>query len=67
MYVVLEIQKDNDTVATLVNSYATRNEAENKYHSILSAAAISEVDVHSALMCTDEGIPIKNEHYSHLE
>ena len=66
MFVVIELQQ-TDTVATLVNSYADRNEADAKYHSILSAAAISQVPVHSAVMFTAEGNFIKSESYSHGE
>lgn len=64
MFIVIEIQK-NETVSTIVNSYATRNEAENKYHTILAYAAISNVQVHSAVLLTDEGEYIKHECFEH--
>ena len=64
MYIVMEIQT-GDSVATIVNSYADRNTAEQKYHSILSAAAVSEVPKHGAVMLTDEGTRLKNECYIH--
>lgn len=64
MFIVLEIQK-GDQVATLVSSYEDRNSAESKYHTVLSAASISSVPVHSAILMTDEGAPIKYESYAH--
>lgn len=61
MYIVLEIQN----TAVLVNAYNTRNEAENKYHTILAYAAISSVEKHSAVMLTNEGEYIKSECFEH--
>lgn len=66
MFVVMEIQAGNKT-ATLVNSYEDRNAAEQKYHSILAAASVSKVPVHSAVMLTKEGYFIKSEVYKHEE
>ena len=43
MYIVLEIQTST-SVATIVDSYSDRNQAESKYHQILSAAALSSMD-----------------------
>ena len=66
MFVVIEIQA-GDKVATLVNAYEDRNEAESKYHIILGAAAKSKVPVHSAVLLTDTGKTLKAEHYEHKE
>ena len=66
MYIVIEIQT-SDTVATIVNAYEDRNTAEQKYHQILSAAAVSEVPKHGAVMLTDEGVRLKGECYIHEE
>lgn len=64
MYIVLEIQTST-TVATLVNSYEDRNQAESMYHQILSAAAISNVPKHSAVLMDDVGETIKMDSYIH--
>lgn len=64
MYIVIEIQTSN-TVATLVNSYEDRNQAESKYHQILTAAALSSVPKHSAVLMNEIGQTIKNETYTH--
>ena len=63
MYIVLEIQN----TAVLVNSYNTRNEAENKYHTILAYAAVSSIEKHSAVMLTTDGDFIKSECFEHEE
>ncbi len=65
VYLVIEIQSTNDTAANIVNSYDVRSDAESKYHSILAAAAVSEVPVHTAVLITDTGKTLKNESYSH--
>lgn len=68
MYIVIETQTNsNDTVSTLVSSYADRNAAENKYHLVLASAALSQLPVHSAFMLSDEGFLIKSECYKHEE
>jgi hypothetical protein len=66
-YIVIEIQSREGSTSTLVNDYADINEAKSKYHSILSAAAISKVPIHSAVIMTDGGNPIKYESYTHPE
>lgn len=65
MYIVLEIQKSGDTVSTLVNSYANRNAAEQQYHTVLAAAAVSVMELHSAVLMTEDGISIKHESFEH--
>ena len=65
VFIVMEVQSDNETAATLVNSYTNRNEAESKFHQILGAAAISTVPTHSAMLLTDTGKALKSETYTH--
>lgn len=64
MFIVIEIQV-TDKVATIVNSYSDRLEAESKYHQILTAAAISDVPKHGAVLLNDEGQRINSECYIH--
>ena len=64
MFIVIEIQT-GDSVATLDNAYPDRNTAEQKYRMILSAAAVSTVPKHGAVMLTDEGVRLKGECYIH--
>lgn len=39
VYVVIEIQSDENIASVLQNSYSDKNDAENKYHTILAYAA----------------------------
>lgn len=66
-YIILEIQKMNDGSVAIVPpvSYAERDKAEQKYHTVLAYASVSTCDVHSAVMLTDEGELIKKETYYH--
>lgn len=66
MYIVIELQTVNETtVANIVNSYTERAVAEQKYHSILAAAAVSALPCHSATMLDEKGRMIKSEYYTH--
>lgn len=68
MFLVIEIQKTSDTtVGNFVWSYVDRNEAESKFHSVLSQAAISNVPLHSAALLSDEGYTISCQSYSHVQ
>ena len=50
-YIVIEIQVNADGgVGTLVNAYDSYNTAQQQYHTILAAAAVSELPVHSAVV-----------------
>lgn len=58
-YIVIEIQKNADgTVSNLVYAYDDVKQAESKYHAVLSAAAVSSLPCHSAVMVNEEGMPI---------
>lgn len=66
-YVVIELQDLGEQVANIVTAYASVNQAEQKYHEVLSAAAVSQVPVHSAIMLNSEGQYIKSEAYDHRQ
>lgn len=65
MFVVVELQKNGETVSNIVTTHETLNEAESKYHQVLMAAAISTVQIHSAVLLNDSAIPLRHEHYTH--
>lgn len=67
LYIVIEIQAQGDTASTLTNVYTDRQTAENKYHTVLAAAAVSNVPVHSVTMMNEFGFVIKSEYYKHTE
>lgn len=64
-YIVIELQTTNGTTAALVNNYPTRNEAEQKYHQILAAAAVSNVEIHAATILTPDGFQLMSQSYNH--
>lgn len=65
MYLVIEMQKSGDTLSAINYAFNSQNEAESKYHALLSVAAVSDVPVHSAVMLSEEGFPMRNECYKH--
>lgn len=64
MFAVIELQK-TETLATLVDTYATRAEADSKFHAILSAAAVSSIPIHSAVIIDENGLLMANGTYTH--
>lgn len=65
MFIVLEIQNQPESTAVLVNTYEDGYVAENKYHTILAAAATSSVPIHTAVLMNEVGNVLKSEHYAH--
>ena len=66
MFIVIELQK-SDTLAVLSDTYETRNQAEQKYHTVLAYAAVSNVPKHSAVLLNEDGTYIKSESFEHEE
>ena len=66
MYIVIEIQKNTEgVVANIVTAHTTLAEAESKFYTILASAAINSVPVHSAIIVSEEGFPVKHQCYKH--
>lgn len=66
MFIVIELQKDaKGVVSNIVTSHENLAEAESHYYSILASAAISKVPVHSAVIVSEEGFPVKYQCYKH--
>lgn len=49
-YIVMEIQVNNGDIATLTDVYEDIGIAQQKYHTILAAAAVSDLPVHGAVI-----------------
>lgn len=65
-YIVIELQTNREgATANIVTAYTDRYQAETKYHSILAAAAASNVYIHAATILDMYGGVIKSEHYQH--
>lgn len=68
MYIVIELQTyDNGTVGNFVFAFSNYYDAEAKYHTLLSVAAVSALPVHAVAMITNAGHMIKSEYYRHGE
>lgn len=67
-YIVIELQTNTDgTVSNLVYAYTDRNEAEQKYHLVLSSAAVSSLPAHAAVLLTSDGRMLASQCYRHVE
>ena len=64
IFFVLELQTDTSG-AIITWTYNTLAEAESKFYAILSAAALSNVRKHGAIILNDEGIMLKHEVFTH--
>jgi len=66
MYIVIELQKNTEgKVSNIVTAHNTLAEAESKFYTILASAAINNVPVHSAIIVSEEGFPVKHQCYKH--
>ena len=68
-YIVIEIQKfaDGTIAVPPIATYDTLFGALNKYHTVLAAAAISEVPVHSCVVLTETGQEVRLDSYNKAE
>lgn len=54
-WIVVEFQFNGESFGTFGFSFTNRNEAESKYHALLSVAAVSNVNRHGAICFADDG------------
>ena len=66
MYLVLELQKNGEQIASIITKHNSIRDAESKFYTVLAAAAVSTVPLHSASLLTERGELIKNESYEHI-
>jgi len=55
MYIVTELQTNGEVTAVLNDTFTDRGLALQKYHTILAAAAVSQVEVHTAFIVNEIG------------
>lgn len=65
MFAVIEIQKNGATATPITTLFDNKDEAYNRYHSILAAAAVSTVQEHSAILVSEEGNYMFHEKFVH--
>ena len=65
-FIVIELQTNaNGTVGNFVWAYSDENQAFAKYHSVLAAAAVSSLPVHSCVILRNDGLQIAAQAYRH--
>ena len=68
MYIVLEMQTTGDTTAILPPvGFTDLNVAYQKYYQVLSAAAVSKVPIHTAMIISPKGEVIRTDYFEHEE
>ena len=67
MFLVIEIQKTGNQLSHIVTTHETQNEAESKFYTVLSYAAVSELDLHAATILREDGRCIRTGCYEHLD
>ena len=65
-WIVTEIQTYTDgTTGILTDSFTELNAAWQKYYAVLSAAAVSTVSLHTAIISTHEGLQNESKCFKH--
>lgn len=66
-FTVIETQTNNGVMAVLHTEFTDEQEAQahQKYHEVLSYAAVSQVQYHGAAILDKECCIVKNEVYKH--
>ena len=65
MYYVIEIQTLTESGSIIPFGFTDRAEAEAKYHTLLSVAAVSSIPKHGAMLFNADGFVLKSEVYNH--
>lgn len=66
MYVVIEMQTTDGVTAVVPPvAFDDLNHAYQKFYTVLSAAAVSNVPLHSAVIINDRGELIRTESFDH--
>ena len=64
-YLVIEIQTTGNVTAHIATAYDNQPQAEAKFHQILAAAAVSQLEVHSAVILNEFGAVVQQGYYDH--
>ena len=61
IYYVLEFQTTGGTGSVIPTMHQSRQEAEARYHTVLAAAATSEIEKHGAAILSEDLFVVKKE------
>lgn len=67
LYIVIELQRNSNSLTNLVTSHTTLADAEYKFHTVAASAAISNIQRHTVLLVDDEGFEIEKVIFEHNE
>ena len=67
MYIVMEIQKAEERLSTIVTQHETLQDAKAKYFQVLSAAVNSPLERHFVTILTEKGSSLLNDGFDHKE
>ena len=66
MFIVLEVQTNADgTIGIIPTAFDNEAQTQNKYHTVLAYAAVSDLPKHTAFILTDDGYVIESRCYKH--
>lgn len=65
MFTVIELQTTNSITSVITEVFQNREQAEQKFHTVLSYAAVSSVDIHAVSILSPDGSVLKNDVYYH--
>jgi len=65
IFFVIELQDNGISGAALPYAFTDELQAEAQYHTLLAAAAMSQVPVHTVTLIRGDGFVIKSESYDH--
>ena len=67
-YIVIELQtNEQGQTANIVTAYNDEGQAYSKYHAVLSAAAVSSVPYHAAVLLDHAGLQLAQWCFEHIE
>lgn len=64
-YMVIELQKNGETLSAITVSYTDRAAAYSRFHTMAAAAAISNVEKHTVLLVNDDGFTLERATFVH--
>lgn len=54
-YIVIEIQNNDGQISHLFDSFDNERQAISKYHTVIAAAAVSGLTLHTGMLCDETG------------
>lgn len=65
MYILLELKLTGDNFSSDINTYNAEMDAKIAYYQLLAQAISSEVELHTIVLMTTDGIVIEKQSFAH--